>query len=58
MVYTWELQVLKNWTVSQIRDRIWMAVGNGQPVPGCVSVEALRRELVNRGLEPIGYHNT
>lgn len=58
MVYTWELEMIKNWTISQIRNCIWLAVDNGQPVPGCVSVEALRKELVNRGVEPIGYHNT
>lgn len=58
MVYAWELEALKNWTVSQIRNRIWMAVDSGQPVPGCISVEALRKELLNRGLEPVGYHNT
>ncbi len=28
----------------------------GQPIPGCVSVEVLRVELMRRGQKPIGYH--
>lgn len=57
MVYQWELEKLKDWTVSEIKNCIWMA-SFGQPVPGCVSVDALRTELINRGEEPVGYHNT
>ena len=34
------------------------AVSVGQPVPGCISVEALRQELVSREKEPKGYYNT
>lgn len=58
MVYSWELDKVKDWTTNQIKNRIWGAVDCGQPVPGCVSVEALRMELVRRGEEPVGYHNT
>lgn len=58
MVYEWELEKVKDWTLNEIRNRIWAAVNCGQPVPGNVSVEALRMELVKRGEEPIGYHNT
>lgn len=57
MVYQWELDKVKGWTVSEIKNCIWMA-SFGQPVPGCVSVDALRTELINRGEEPVGYHNT
>lgn len=57
-VYQWELDKVKDWTIEQIKNRIWLAVDNGQPIPGCVSVEALRMELVRRGEEPKGYHNT
>lgn len=35
-----------------------MAVDNAQPIPGCVSVKALRMELKRRGEKPVGYHNT
>lgn len=58
MVYDWELQKAKDWSTNTIRNYIWMAVSCDQPVPGCVSVEALRAELKRRGEEPIGYHNT
>ena len=58
MVYNWELDKVKEWETSQIKNRIWAAVSCGQPIPGCVSVDALRLELVRRGEEPVGYHNT
>lgn len=58
MVYQWELENVKDWTVNDLKNRIWMAVDCGQPVPGCVSVEAMRMELMRRGEEPVGYHNT
>ena len=58
MVYSWELKKVKDWTTNKIRNCIWACVSNGQPVPGDVSVEALRMELKRRGEEPIGYHNT
>lgn len=58
MVYSWELNKLKDWSLNDIKNRIWMAVSCAQPVPGCVSVEALRAELALRGEEPIGFHNT
>lgn len=57
-IYEWEMNKIKNWTTEEIKNRIWMAVSCGQPVPGQVSVEALRMELVCRGEEPVGYHNT
>ena len=58
MVHAWEFEKVKNWSVTTIREYIWMAVSCGQPVPGCVSAEALREELRRRGEAPIGYHNT
>ncbi len=58
MVYEWELEKVKDWETNDIKNRIWAAVESGLPVPGCVSVEALRAELINRGEEPVGYHNT
>lgn len=58
MVHNWELDIVKDWTIEEIKNRIWMAVDLVQPIPGCVSVEALRQELINRGEKPIGYHNT
>lgn len=58
MVHSWELDIIRDWTIEEIKNRIWTAVDLGQPIPGCVSVEALRQELINRGEKPIGYHNT
>lgn len=58
MIYQWELDKVKDWTTREIKNQIWSAVDCGHPVPGSVSVEALRQELVNRGDEPTGYHNT
>ena len=43
---------------NKIKNSIWAYVSCGQPIPGCVSVEALRMELERRGEEPTGYHNT
>ena len=58
MIHNWELDIVKDWTIEEIKNRIWMSVDSGQPIPGCVTVEALRQELINRGEKPIGYHNT
>lgn len=58
MVHKWELDKIKDWTVEDIKNCIWLEVDCNQPVPGCVSVETLRMELKRRGEEPVGYHNT
>ena len=48
MIYSWELEKIKDWTVNDIKNKIWAYVSCGQPIPGCVSVEALRMELKRR----------
>ena len=58
MAQAWELKIIKDWTSDEIKNRIWMAIECGQPIPGCISVEALRKELIKRGEEPVGCHNT
>lgn len=58
MFYEWELRIAREWSTSTIKDRIWSAVANGQPVPGCLSVESLREVLRERGEDDRGYHNT
>ncbi|MDD3414239.1 MAG: hypothetical protein PHY47_09580 [Lachnospiraceae bacterium] len=55
-VYQWELNYIKDWSLNDIRNRIWMSTQCGQPIPGCVSAEALRMELYIRGETPNGYH--
>lgn len=57
MVEGWEMDMIKTWSTDTIRNWIWLAMECGQPVPGYVSVEALRMELYLRGEEPKGYHN-
>ena len=58
MVSQWEMEKIKDWSTNTIKNYIWMAVGCDQPIPGCISIEALRMELERRGEEPKGYHNT
>lgn len=58
MVQQWELEKAREWDTNTIKNRIWAEVDCGQPVPGCVSVDALRCVLLERGEEPVGYHNT
>lgn len=55
-VYQWELSIVQNWTIDEIRNRIWMAKELGQSIPSCVSVESLRVELLRRNETPNGYH--
>lgn len=54
----WELDVVGSWSTSEIKNRIWSNVSTSQPIPGCISLLALRLELMNRGEDPHGYHNT
>lgn len=58
MVRNWELEYIRGWSTNEIKNRIWSAVANGQPIQGSISVEALRIELERRGEPPVGYHNT
>lgn len=58
MVQSWEVDKVKDLSTSEIKNMIWGEVACGQPVPGCLSVAALRLELLSRGEEPKGYHNT
>lgn len=57
-VQEWELEKTKDMTINEIKNQIWSYVSNGQPIPGCICVEALRIELIRRKEKPIGYHNT
>lgn len=58
VVRGWELRKAKKMSTNEIKNHIWSNVSNGQPIPGEISVEALRVELIRRGEEPKGYHNT
>ena len=56
VLYQWELDITRNWSIEELKNRIWMNKECGQPIPGCVSCEALRIELALRGEQPTGYH--
>lgn len=58
MVYRWELEEARKKSTTWLKDWIWLAVANGQPIPGCISVESLRTVLRERGEDGKGYHNT
>lgn len=58
MAYQWEIEKARTLTSAEIKNLIWAAVNNGQPIPGCMSVEALRFVLIERGKDGKGYHNS
>ena len=58
VVENWELDMVYPLTTNEIKNRIWRYVSCGYPIPGCVSLLALRIELLNRSEDPTGYHNT
>lgn len=57
MVHEWELEKARKWTTTELKDWIWLA-SNGLLIPGYISVEALRKVLVERGEDGKGYHNS
>lgn len=57
-VYDWELKKARKEGNGRLKDWIWLAVSCGQPIPGCISVEACRAVLRERGDDDRGYHNT
>lgn len=58
MIYPWEIELIRHWTTTEIKNCIWSMVSCGQPAPGQVSVEAMRAVLRERGEDGKGYHNT
>lgn len=57
-VYEWMLDKARKASTSTLKDWIWGAVANGQPIPGNISAEACRVVLIERGEDGRGYHNT
>lgn len=57
MVHEWELEKARKWTTTELKNWIWLAA-SGYPIPGCISVEALRKVLIERGEDGKGYHNS
>ena len=57
MVAQWMIEKARKKDSDWLKDWIWMAV-RGEPIPGCLDVEALRKVLIERGEDGKGYHNT
>lgn len=57
MVYKWELEYARKQSNNTLKNWIWAMVNNGQPIPGCISVESCRVVLIERGEDDKGYHN-
>lgn len=57
MIESWELLKARKESSITLKNWIWLSA-NGQPVPGCLSVESLRAVLIERGESGKGYHNT
>jgi len=57
-VQEWELEAAREFDSKALKNWIWLAVSAGQPIPCCLSVEALREVLIERGEDGRGYHNT
>jgi len=58
MVYEWELEKARQYSNTELKNMIWLAVDCGQPVPGCMSVESLSAVLIERGEDGKGFHDT
>jgi len=58
MVEKWEVEKARDKDTNTLKNWIWLAVSANQPVPGNISVEALRHVLRERGEVGCGFHNT
>ena len=58
IIPSWEIDKARTFETSSLRNYIWAAVSAGQPIPGCISVDACRFVLLERGEDGTGYHNT
>lgn len=55
---SWEIEAARKYSSVELKNMIWSEVSCGCPVPGCMSVEALRFVLRERGESGRGFHNT
>ena len=58
MVKHWEREKARQQDTNTLKNWIWAAVSTGQPIPGCISIDACRMVLKSRGEDGRGYHNT
>lgn len=54
----WELEKARREGNGTLKNWIWKAKTCGQPIPGCISVDACRAVLIERGEDGKGYHET
>ena len=54
----WMIEKARKESTNTLKNWIWSAVSQDQPIPGCLSVESLRHVLIERGEDGKGYHNT
>ena len=54
----WMIEKARKMDNNQLKNWIWMSTTSGNPIPGCLDVEALRIVLRERGEDGKGYHNT
>lgn len=58
MIQTWMLEKARLESTNTLKNWIWSAVSQGQPIPGCLSIASLRYVLRERGEDDRGYHDT
>lgn len=56
--YGWMVEKARGESTNRLKSWIWAAVTCGQPIPGCISVDACRMALIERGEDGKGYHES
>jgi len=54
----WMIEKARQETSNTLKNWIWASVNNGQPIPGCILIDACRAVLIERGESGRGWHNT
>lgn len=52
----WELEKARKESNERLKNWLWAASANGQPIPGNISTAACRKVLIERGEDGKGYH--
>ena len=58
IIPAWEIEVARTFKTKSLKNYIWANIENGQPIPGCITADACRFVLLERGEDGRGYHNT
>ena len=54
----WMVEKARQETSNTLKNWIWDEVTCGIPIPGCISIEACRAVLIERGESGRGWHHT